>query len=98
MENYSTPKPMKQISDLFSKYRNHFKAPQATVEKEAVLVIKELTNFDLTTNQVIYTPNTKTLYLKIPSVLKSELKLHYPNIINRLKISLGSKTAPEIII
>ncbi len=98
MDNYSTPKKMKQLGELFSKYKNHFKPPQATIEKTAIEIIKKITGFDINTNQITYTPNTRTLNLKIPSVLKSELKIHYPEIIKKLKQELGEKDTPLVIL
>jgi len=98
MENYSSPKKMKLLGDLFSKYKNHFKAPQATVEKASIEVIKNITNLSLKENQVIYTPSTRTLTLNVPSILKSELKIAYPNILESLKKDLGDKESPLNII
>lgn len=97
MDKYSTPKKMKKVSDLFSKYKNHFKPPQATIQKEASLAIKRVTNFDIKENQIKYTLSTKTLSLQIPSILKSELKLHYSDILEDLKTTLGEKESPKVI-
>jgi len=97
MDSYGPPRPMKQIGDLFLKYRQRFKAPQATVEKEFVLVIKEVSGFDITFEQVEYTVTTRTIYLKVPSVLKSELKFHHQAIFKLLNERLGAATAPKNI-
>ncbi|MCA9356956.1 hypothetical protein H6784_03780 [Candidatus Nomurabacteria bacterium] len=97
MENYSTPRPMKKIGDLFERYKKHFKAPQASVEKECVLVIKEITGFDVSFDQIEYTVSTRSLYLKVPSILKSELKFHHPSILKLLVERLGVDVAPKNI-
>lgn len=89
---------MKRIGDLFEKYRLHIKAPQKSVERESILVVKKITNFDLTEEQVIYTPATRTLYIKAPSILKSELQLHYPVILKELALKLGKVNSPNTIL
>ncbi|MCA9358604.1 hypothetical protein KC926_00155 [Candidatus Kaiserbacteria bacterium] len=97
MENYGAPKPMKKLGDLFEKYRNHFKAPQASVVKEAVLVIKEVTGFDIPIDKVKYNTNTRALNINMPSIIKSELKFHHQAILSKLSLKLGSDTAPKNI-
>lgn len=97
MEPYSTPRPMKQLSSLFEKYKTRFKAPQATVEKECVAVIKEVTGFELSINQVTYTVSTRTISLQVPSLLKSELRFHYTAILKQLTDRLGKDVCPKMI-
>lgn len=98
MDNYSTPKKMKAIGDLFEKYRNKIKAPQGSVKKRCVLVIKEVTGFDIKIEEMEYTVSTRTLYLKVPSILKSELKFHHKKILTQLKQDLGEEVAPKFIV
>lgn len=97
MDSYSTPKPMKRVGDLFEKYRTKFKAPQATVKKECIIIIKEVSGFDIKIEQIEYSVNTRTVSLQISSLLKSELSFHYPQIILLLNQKLGSDVAPKII-
>lgn len=97
-EHYSTPKAMKRLGDLFEKYRTHFKAPQASVEKECVAVVKEVTGFTLTQEQVSYTVSTRTISLQVPSLLKSELRFHYAAILSKLTERLGKDGAPKTIL
>jgi hypothetical protein len=89
MEGYSTPKKMKQISELFARYKDRIKAPQASVEKECVAVISEVTGLSVTVEQVTYTVSTKTLSLRVPSILKNELRLRQQDILCELKNRLG---------
>jgi hypothetical protein len=98
MHEYSAPKKMKQISDLFEKYRTRFKAPQATVEKACAKAISEITGFSIDLEQISYTVSTRTISLQVPSVVKSELKFHYETILKKLESELGKKGAPERII
>jgi len=98
MDNYSTPRAMKRIGDLFEKYRTRFKAPQASVEKVCVAVINEVTGFELTAEQVTYTVNTRTVSLQVPSILKSELRFHHALILKKLTDQLGKDGAPKTIL
>ena len=97
MEHYSTPRAMKRVGDLFLKYRTHFKAPQASVEKECLLVITEVTGYTLTSDQVTYTVSTRTISLTVPSVLKSELRFHQEAILIELKNRLGKDGCPLVL-
>lgn len=97
MGSYSAPKPMKRIGDLFEKYRTHLKAPQASVEKECVAVIKEVTGFDIPLEQVVYTVSSRTLSLQVPSVVKSELRFKHEIILKKLSDRLGRENAPKTI-
>jgi len=98
MQDYSVPKKMKQLGDLFEKYRTRIKAPQATVEKEFIQVVLEVTGFNLSLNQVTYTVSTRTISLKVPSILKTELKFHYTAILQILETRLGVDGSPKVIL
>jgi UDP-2,3-diacylglucosamine pyrophosphatase LpxH len=97
MEEYSVPRAMKRMGDLFEKYKTRFKAPQASVEKECIAVIKELTGFELTTTQVVYTVTTRTISLRVPSILKSELRFHQQAILAELENRLGKGGCPTVL-
>lgn len=87
-----------QIGNLFAKYKQLLKPPQASVEKECIEVIKEITGFTLKPEQVSYTVSNRTLYLQVPSVLKSELKSQYPTILSQLKSRLTAAHSPTTIL
>lgn len=89
---------MKQIGDLFEKYRKTLRAPQASVEKECVKVIVEVTGFSITQNQLSYTVSTRTLHLKMPSVLKQEILLQREAILSALKSHLHEQSYPKTIL
>ncbi len=88
---------MKHISDLFERYKNKIKPPQSAVIKEFVEVVKEVLGFDIKPEQCSYTVNTKTLYLKTPSVLKSEIIRQKTTLLKKLKESLGQNSPEQII-
>lgn len=89
---------MKQLGDLFEKYRLRLKAPQSTVEKECVVVIREVAGFTITAAQVTYTVSTRTISLQVPSLLKSELRFHHTAILQELENRLGRDGCPKVIL
>lgn len=86
------------IKDLFAKYRQTLQAPQKNVEMEALKVIGEILQITLKENQIEYTPSTRTLYLKISSLIKQEVKIKQKDILQALKQNLGPKSCPKSII
>lgn len=89
---------MKRVGDLFDRYTTRFKAPQASVEKECIAVIKQVTGFELTSSQVSYTVSTKTISLRVPSILKSELQFHHQVILQELENRLGKDGCPKVLL
>lgn len=98
MENYSTPKKMKKLGDLFSKYQTKFRAPQASVEKACVEAILKVTNHKINEELVVFTVSTRTISLKVPSILKSEIKFKHKEILKDLEQKLGKDVSPKIIL
>lgn len=86
------------VKDLFEKYRKTLQAPQKTVELEGIRVIGELTNITLREDQIEYTPSTRILFIKAPSLIKQEVKMKNNNILSELKKRLGAKSAPQTIL
>lgn len=87
-----------QIGNLLLRYKKHIRPPQASVEKDCIEVIKEITGFQLKVDQVTYTVSNKTVHLQIPSVLKSEIKAQYPIILLTLKNRLTAAHSPTTIL
>ncbi len=87
-----------QLGNLLARYKNLFKPPQATVEKECIAVIAELCGVTLLPHQVEYRVATRTLQLKAPSLLRSELKMKSQLILDELVKRLGSSTAPTTLL
>ncbi len=88
---------MKHISDLFSRYQNKIKPPQSSIVKEFVSVCEERCGFKLKEEQCSYTVSTKTIYLTVPSILKSEVMRNKKTILQSLKDRLGINAPVEII-
>ncbi len=97
MEEYSTPQSMKRVGDFFERYRARLKPPQASVEKECILVIKEVSGFEILPNQIVYTVSTKTISLQVPSIVKSELRFHHSVILSELEKRLGKNGCPKVV-
>ena len=97
MEDF-TPRRMKLVGDLFAKYRTHFVAPQASVEKACAKAIKDVTSLSIAQEQITYTVATRTISIQAPSVVKSELRFHHQAILMRLEHELGERGAPKAIL
>jgi len=97
MDNYKAPLAMKRLGDLFERYRTKIKAPQASVENECIIVIKELTQFDIQLSQLEYIVSTRTISLRVPSILRTEILFKKPEILETLKARLGADNCPTYI-
>jgi hypothetical protein len=91
-ENYN------QLGNLLERYKKHFKPPQASVEKVCISVIKDITGMPLGAHQITYTVHSRTVTIKAPSLIKSELKTHHTAILLELEKRLGLGGAPTTII
>jgi hypothetical protein len=89
---------MHQLGNLLLKYKSLLKPPQASVEKECITAITHVTGITLLPHQVSYTVATKTLILKAPSLVRSELMLRRGDILEECKRRLGEKGSPETIL
>lgn len=87
-----------QLGNLLERYKKIFKPPQASVEKEAIEVVKHVCGIQLLPHQLSYTVATKTLYIKAPSLLRSELLMHRSTIVTELRTRLGEGNAPTTLL
>jgi hypothetical protein len=88
---------MKHISDLFSRYKTTIKPPQSSVTKIFIASVKEVSGIDITTEQCEYKVSSKTIYLKTPSILRSEILRQKKMILDRTKTSLGDSAPSDVI-
>lgn len=77
-----------KLGSLFEKYEKLLIPPQASVEKEVMKVISEVCGRTLSPGQVSYTVSTKTIYLKVPSILKSDILRSREEVLSRLRSAL----------
>ena len=89
---------MKKLSSLFERYQKILVPPQASVEKRVAEIICEITPLQIKPEQVSYSVGSKTISLKVPSVLKSELQHHKATILARLESEMGIKNSPKTIL
>ena len=86
-----------KVADLFEKYKKNLKAPQASVIKELIEVINDLTGISIDRKFIKYAVSTKTVSITAPAVLKQEIKLHKEDILLHLRARLGDNGVPKII-
>ncbi len=84
-----------KVGDLFAKYKNILKAPEASVRKAFVEVVADLLDIAVKESNVSYKPSTRIITLKSGGPLKSELLLHKKEILTHLKGRLGADGAPK---
>ena len=87
-----------QLGNLLLRYKQRLKPPQASVEKEAAETIAQVTGITISAQQITYTPSSRTLVLKTPSVVRSEVLFKKTEILKILKNNLGADSAPTTII
>ena len=86
---------MKHLSSLFAKYKETLRPPQATVEKKAIEVIRDLLQISLTESQVTYKTTTRTLKIDAPSVVRSEVLRRKGELLTKLVNELGVSNSPK---
>lgn len=89
---------MQQLGNLLTRYGKIFKPPQASVEKECIEVIAEVCGITLLPHQIEYRVATRTLQLKTPSLLRSEIKLKSKLILVELAKRLDASTTPTTLL
>lgn len=93
-----TDRPLQHISALLARHNNRLQPPQGTVERECRTVIKELIGIELSDEQVEYTVATKTLSLRVQSVLKQHIRLKQAAIEGELEKRLGRTRTPRLFL
>ena len=88
---------MKHLGSLFERYQKILVPPQASVEKRVAEIITASTPLTITPEQVSYSVPSKTISLKVPSVLKSELFHYRESILKQLETEMGVKHCPKVI-
>lgn len=80
-----------KLGSLFEKYERLLVPPQASVEKEIIRVVSEVCGYTLSREQITYTVATKSAYLRVPSLRKSEILRFREDILLRLKKDLSGR-------
>jgi hypothetical protein len=87
-----------QLGNLLARYKDHFKPPQASVVKECLEVIQDVTGIVLEQKHLTYMVSNKTLTVQTSSLIRSELKTKHQVITKELEKRLGAHNAPKVII
>ncbi len=89
---------IKKLSDLFDKYKNTLKAPQASVVKAFCEVVDEVLDITIEPTDIKYNVYNKTINLRVSGIIKTEIKIHQEEILAHLKGRLGVDNAPKTIL
>ena len=89
---------IKKVGDLFDVYRKRLKPPQGSVIRSFVEVVDEVLGLTIKEAQVSYSVGSKTLHLRVPAPMKSEIKLHEGELLAHLAGRLGERGAPKHIV
>jgi hypothetical protein len=83
-----------QLGNLLLRYKKVLKPPQQSVIKEVVQVIQEVLGVTVATSQLTYQVTARIIYIKTPSLIRSEILRAKPKILTVLKERLGEQVAP----
>ena len=89
---------LKKVSDLFESYRKRLRPPQKSVLRVFVEVVEELLSIQLDIEKLDYSVASKTIHLRVPSPVRSEVKLHEKELLAHLKARLGGLGAPKHLV
>jgi hypothetical protein len=83
-----------QLGNLLLRYKKIFKPPQQSVLLEVVAVIKDVLKIDVSPSQFSYTVSSRTVYIKTPSIIKTEILKKKEVIKKALNERLGDHHSP----
>ena len=87
-----------KLSDLFKKYTDILNAPQGTVVSAFIEVIFEVLGVRIEKEDCTYSVSSKTLSLRVPGMIKTEIKLQKKLILQKIAERIGEKSAPKEIL
>lgn len=87
-----------KVSDLFAKYKTVLKAPQGVVVTAFQEAIFEVLGVRIEKEHCTYSVGSKTLSVRAPGMIKSEIKLQKKLILSKMSEKLGPKSAPKEIL
>lgn len=89
---------IKKVSSLLEKYTGRLQAPEKTVVRGFCKAVKEILGLDIDEKWVSYTPATRTLGLRIPGTLKTEIQLKKKSLLEHMQTDVGAKNTPNDIV
>lgn len=87
-----------KLSDLFKKYTDVLKAPQGTVVNAFIEVIFEVLGIRIEKDNCTYSVASKTLSVRVPGMIKSEITLQKKLILQKMAEKIGQKNVPKEIL
>ena len=87
-----------KVSNLFSKYKNLLRAPQGSVITAFTETVATLFNITIKKEHCSYSPQTKTLSVKVSGMLKTEILLQKKKILQHMAEKLGEANIPKEIL
>lgn len=86
------------ISSLFDAYKKRLRPPQQSVIRVFIEVVDEVMGYNIPPDKVEYNVRNKVLSVRVPGMLRNELKLREGELLSHLKGRLGEVSAPERIV
>ena len=87
-----------KVGDLFDKYKRILKAPQGVTITAFIEVVNDLIGVEIPKERISYSIHNKTLTLRIPGPLKTEILLHKKEILIHMQGRIGRQSVPKVIL
>ena len=87
-----------KVSSLFKKYTDVLKAPQGTVTQAFIDVVFDVLGVRIEKEHCTYSVSSKTLSIRVPGMIKSEITLQKKLILAKMEDKLGKKSVPKEIL
>ncbi len=87
-----------KLSDLFSVYKKRIRPPQKTVETAFKKAVKDIVGVDINCQSIEYVVANKTIILHTSGIIKTEIKRHQIDVLQKLSSDLPVDSVPVVII
>lgn len=84
-----------QLGNLIERYKKILKPPQSSVVKVVVEVVYEVLGIELLQTQLEYQVASRTIFFRVPSIIKGEILQKRDVIKQILTERLGDSNAPQ---
>jgi len=89
---------VRKIGDLFEKYKHTLRAPQGVVTNAFIEVVTDLIGIEIPKEHISYSVHNKTLTMRIPGPLKTEILLKKKEILTHMKGRIGEQSVPKVFL
>ncbi len=94
MKKKDPTRNVEQLGNLLERYKKLFKPPQQSVVAEVVIVVGEVIGLQVLSTQFEYNVSSRIIYIKTPSVVRTEILKKKDSIKKALKERLGEHNSP----